>query len=95
MVEVKFSQGEAVCKAGGEVGEAVVGKVEPFEAGLQPVQGVGQVVQAIASEGEEVEGGERGETGWKLDQLVVAEIEAVQRGEAGERGWQAGQVVPG
>ena len=95
VVEVEFPQEEAVSKTSGEVGEAVVGKVEAFKAGLQPVQGVGQVVQAIASEGEEVEGGERGETGWKLDQLVVAEIEAVQRGEAGERGWQAGQVVPG
>ena len=79
MVEVEFPQEEAFGKAGGEVGEAVVGKVEPFEAGLQPVQGVGQVVQAVASEGEEVEGGERGETGWKQIQLVVAEIKAVQR----------------
>ena len=95
VVEVEFPQEEAAGKTSGEVGEAVVGKVEAFEAGLQPVQGVGQLVQAIASEGEEVEGGERGETGWKLDQLVVAEIEAVQGGEAGERGWQAGQVVSG
>ena len=56
VVEVEFTQESAVCKASGKVGETVVGKVEAFQAGLQPVQGVGQVVQAIASEGEEVEG---------------------------------------
>ena len=50
MVKVKFPQEEAFGKTSGEVGEAVVGKVEAFEAVLQPVQGVGQVVQAIASE---------------------------------------------
>ena len=60
MVEVEFAQESAVGKASGEVGETVVGKVDAFEAGLQSVQGVGQAVQAIASEGEEVEGGERG-----------------------------------
>ena len=60
VVEVEFTQESAVCKASGEVGETVVGKVEAFQAGLQPVQGVGQVVQAIASEGEVMEGGKRG-----------------------------------
>ena len=93
MVNVKFPEMEAVGKTSREVGEAVVGQVEAFQAGLQPVQGVGQVVQAVGSEGKEVEGGERGETGWKQIQLVVAEIKAVQRWP-GERGWQAGQVVP-
>ena len=60
MVKVKFPQEEAIGKASREVGDAVVGKVKPFQAGLQPVQVVGEVVEAIASEGEEVEGGERG-----------------------------------
>ena len=77
MVKVKFPDMKAVGKTSREVGEAVMGKVEAFQAGLQPVQGVGQVVQAVASEGEEVEGGERGERGWKQIQLVVAEIKAV------------------
>ena len=49
MVEGEFAQESAVGKASGEVGETVVGKVEAFEAGLQSVQGFGQVVQAIAS----------------------------------------------
>ena len=70
-------------------------KIETLEAGLQPLQGFGQVVQAVASEGEEMEGGERGQTGRQVDNLVVTEIDAVQRGEVGERGWEAGQMVPG
>ena len=79
MVKVKFPEMEAVGKTSREVGDAVMGKVEAFQAGLQPIQGVWQVMQAVASDGEEVEGGERGETGWKQIQLVVAEIKAVQR----------------
>ena len=46
-------------------------------------------------EGEEMEGGEGGQTGREVDNLVVTEIDAVQRGEVGERGWEAGQMVPG
>ena len=70
-------------------------KIETLEAGLQPLHGFGQVVQAVASEGEEMEGGEEGQTGREVDNLVVTEIDAVQRGEVGERGWEAGQMVPG
>ena len=51
--------------------EAILGKVKSLKTGLEPLQGVGQAVDAVAGERQEVEIREVEEAGGQVHHLVV------------------------
>ena len=55
VVQVEFLQQETPGQARREVCEAILGKVKSLKTGLEALQGVGQAVDAVAGEREEVE----------------------------------------
>ena len=70
VVQVEFLQQETPGQARREVCEAILGKVKSLKTGLEAFQGVGQAVDAVAGEREEVEIREVEEAGGQVHHLV-------------------------
>ena len=70
VVQVELLQQETPGQARREVCEAILGKVKSLKTGLESLQGVGQAVDAVAGEREEVEIREVEEAGGQVHHLV-------------------------
>ena len=70
VVQVELLQQETPGQARRKVCEAILGKVKSLKTGLESLQGVGQAVDAVAGEREEVEIREVEEAGGQVHHLV-------------------------